>query len=71
MENSQENRIDCYKCIHFAVSWDPKFPRSCKFFGFKTTQLPSVRVFESSGEPCAGFHPKNQRNKEKRRGWEA
>jgi len=58
MDNSNENRIDCYKCVHFAVSWDPKFPRSCKLFGFKTTVLPSVRVFESSGEPCGGFKRK-------------
>jgi len=58
MGKSNDEKINCYKCAHFAVSWDPKFPRSCKLFGFKTTVLPSVRVFESSGEKCAGFKQK-------------
>jgi len=70
-QGNQGNKVDCYKCVHFAVSWDPKFPRSCKLFGFKTTQLPSIRVFESSGERCAGFQRKTVERKEKKKGWEA
>jgi len=71
MENSSSNRINCYKCAHFAVSWDPKFPRSCKLFGFKTAGLPSVSVFESSGEECAGFRQKTAGKKAGRHGLDA
>ena len=68
MGNSSDNKINCYKCAHFAVSWDPNFPRSCKLFGFKTAGLPSVRVFESSGEECAGFRRKTDWKKAGQRG---
>ena len=58
MDNESAEKVDCFKCRHFAVSWDPRFPRSCKFFGFKTVQMPSVTVLKSSGEPCGGFEKK-------------
>jgi len=60
MREDEKNKKDCFQCKHFAVSWDPKFPRSCKLFGFKTAQIPSVTVFESSGEPCEGFEIKTR-----------
>jgi hypothetical protein len=58
MQNERKDKVDCYQCKHFAVTWEPKFPRSCKLFGFKTTQLPSVAVMKSSGVPCEGFERK-------------
>ncbi|KJF28737.1 uracil-DNA glycosylase [Clostridium aceticum] len=54
----KEKRIDCYKCIYFHITWDKKFPRGCKFFGFKTHQLPSISVLQSSGKPCYAFKEK-------------
>ena len=58
MQDGDNTRIDCFQCKHFAVSWDPSFPRSCKLFGFKTMQMPSVTVSASSGTPCEGFERK-------------
>jgi hypothetical protein len=58
MGNDQKEKIDCFNCVHFAVTWEPNHPRSCKLFGFKTVQLPSIAVEKSSGEPCGGFQRK-------------
>jgi hypothetical protein len=60
MENEP---VNCFQCVHFAVSWDPKFPKSCKLFGFKTAGLPSVSVWRDSGAPCHGFQQKAAANK--------
>jgi len=47
--------VDCLKCIHFYVTWDKRFPRGCRAYGFKTVNLPSADVYNSSGIPCARF----------------
>ena len=49
------DKIDCLKCKYFALTWEPKFPRMCKFYGFKTSGIPSVTVYKSSGEICTSF----------------
>jgi len=59
MPDTDTNKRDCFQCKHFAVSWDPKFPRSCKLFGFKSANLPSVTVLNSSGGVCEGFEKKD------------
>ena len=51
-------KIDCLKCKYFALTWEPKTPRACKFFGFKTSAMPSVTVYKSSGGTCNGFEKK-------------
>jgi len=69
--NSDPQHIDCFKCRYFYITWDANQPRGCKAFGFKTRQLPSAVVFESSGEPCLKFSPKKstaQKSKSKK-GW--
>jgi len=71
MESSRRNKINCFQCVHFAITWETKFPRCCRLFGFKTAKMPSVSVLESSGEPCAGFERKAPARQDKRRGWEA
>ncbi|TBL78218.1 uracil-DNA glycosylase [Paenibacillus thalictri] len=48
-------RINCYRCKHFYVTWDSRFPRGCKAFGFKTGELPSAVVLKSSGQPCMNY----------------
>ena len=52
---SPSSAPDCLKCEHFAVSWDPKYPRSCKLFGVKTPMLPSHAVYRSTGRHCPAF----------------
>ena len=46
---------NCLKCIHFKVTWDPKFPRGCTVFGVKTHRMPSEVVLESTGRQCPAF----------------
>jgi hypothetical protein len=48
----------CLHCAHFSVSWDPAFPRSCDYFGFKSRNLPSHEVFMSTGRHCPAFRAK-------------
>lgn len=69
--NAKERTVDCFQCRHFYTTWEPEHPRGCKAFGFKTIQIPSAVVFESSGEPCLKFSAKNAplpRSKNKK-GW--
>ena len=58
MESKNNNRINCFHCIHFFITWEPELPRGCKLFGFKTAQMPSVAVFNYSGVKCEGFKRK-------------
>ncbi|MDR2532441.1 MAG: uracil-DNA glycosylase [Oscillospiraceae bacterium] len=57
--NENIEKINCFHCAHFALTWEPKFPKACKLFGIKSARMPSVVVFNSSGEPCNGFINKN------------
>ena len=51
-------RIDCMQCEHYFVTWNPKFPRGCKLYGFKTAGFPSVEVYKATGEDCIGYAKK-------------
>jgi hypothetical protein len=51
----QNEKPDCFKCIYFKLTWEPKFPKACRLFGIKTANMPSVVVFNSTGEHCNGF----------------
>ncbi len=50
--------VNCLKCKHFFVTWEPKHPRGCRLYGFKTQLMPSLLVFQSTGMPCQGFEEK-------------
>ncbi|MFZ5944396.1 MAG: uracil-DNA glycosylase [Bacillota bacterium] len=50
--------INCLKCSYFYVTWDKKFPRGCKAYGFKTAKVPSVVVMQSSGTTCLYYKQK-------------
>jgi len=60
MESGKQagERINCMKCRHFYVTWDPQFPRGCRAYEFKSRQIPSVVVLSSSGTGCMKFTPK-------------
>lgn len=51
-------RINCVRCVYYYVTWDPKSPKGCKYFGFKSKLLPSQVVFNNSGSPCEAFKQK-------------
>nr|WP_079421082.1 uracil-DNA glycosylase [Paenibacillus ferrarius] len=55
---TKSSPINCMQCVHFYITWDAKFPRGCKAYGFKTQALPSQAVLSSSGKPCLQFAPK-------------
>lgn len=59
MKADNTNKVDCFQCKHFAVSWDANLPRACKLFGFKSLGMPSVVVYQSTGEECVGFEKKD------------
>ncbi|MCL2820161.1 MAG: uracil-DNA glycosylase [Oscillospiraceae bacterium] len=61
VNNSASEKRDCFHCVHFAITWEPNHPRSCKLFGFKSAKLPSIAVEQSSGAPCEGFERKPKR----------
>jgi len=58
MDKDNDSKIDCFKCVHYFNTWQPGAPRACRLFGFKSRQLPSEVVFESSGIRCAEFTEK-------------
>lgn len=49
---------NCWQCRHFAVSWDPKLPYTCKLMGFKSRNIPMIEVLRADGRPCHGYVPK-------------
>jgi hypothetical protein len=58
--------VNCYHCEYFAVSWDRKFPKTCKFFGFKTNKMPSFSVRQSTGSECIAFKEKTVTRRQRR-----
>jgi len=51
-------KINCFKCMHYYITWDSSFPKGCKIYGFKSLNLPSVLVKQSSGVSCSKFTKK-------------
>jgi hypothetical protein len=49
---------NCWRCRHFAISYDPKRPYSCRLMGFKTKILPAIEVLRADGVRCMGFERK-------------
>ncbi|HBR03916.1 MAG TPA: uracil-DNA glycosylase [Ruminiclostridium sp.] len=50
-----KNDVNCLDCQYYYITWDPHYPRGCRFFGFKGRMMPSRMVQNSSGESCRGF----------------
>ncbi len=53
--DAQHGAPNCWQCRHFAVSWDPQLPYSCRLMGFKSRVVPSLEVLRADGSPCRGF----------------
>ena len=54
-----KQRPDCLHCQHYFVTWESDSPRGCHAYEFKSPNLPSAVVLESSGEPCQLFTRKS------------
>ncbi|MBI5491775.1 MAG: uracil-DNA glycosylase [Deltaproteobacteria bacterium] len=63
MGNRAGERLDCFKCRHFYVTWDEFFPRGCKALSFKSRELPSAVVLKSSGLDCQMYEPRDKKSK--------
>ncbi len=53
--DSKKERVNCFKCEYFYITWDKKFPRGCKAMGFKSKDMPFLVVSKSSGMVCQCF----------------
>ncbi|MCK9472573.1 uracil-DNA glycosylase [Sulfurimonas sp.] len=52
-------RINCRRCQYYYVTWEAQRPHGCKAYGFKSSQIPSLLVFQSTGSDCTMFKEKN------------
>lgn len=48
-------KINCFKCKYYYITWEPSFPKGCKFYGFKSLYSPSILVKQSTGQTCDKF----------------
>lgn len=55
--------VNCFKCKHFAISWDTQRPYGCKAWGIKSRQHPSLVVRSSSNLECQLFQSKDSGKK--------
>jgi len=55
----KEESGDCFKCRHFYITWDKSFPYGCKAMGFKSKEISSAVVQQSSGTKCLYFEKKD------------
>ena len=58
MNKTKSNKVDCFKCVYFQITWDKLKPYGCKAIGFKSKIFPSLYVFRTSGKKCLLFKPK-------------
>jgi hypothetical protein len=56
-------RIDCHRCLHYFVTWDPRFPHGCRCMGFKSRMVPSGEVRRAlPGHDCLLYQAKTRRH---------
>ncbi len=48
----------CWSCKHFGITWDPRFPYTCKLMGFKSKITPCLEVVRIDGINCLGYEEK-------------
>ncbi|TYT75871.1 uracil-DNA glycosylase [Desulfobotulus mexicanus] len=58
-------RINCHRCRHYYVTWEPRFPHGCRGLNFKSREIPSLVVFRNSGQPCHFYSPKKMNTEKK------
>lgn len=58
MPTNPDKAPNCLQCVHFKVTWDPQFPRSCTLFDIKTRAMPSLEVYAATGLHCPSFERK-------------
>jgi len=56
-------KINCLKCVHYHVTWDPGFPNGCRAMKFKSKEIPSAMVLKNTGHECLLFALKSRNQK--------
>ena len=51
---------NCHNCIHFYITYRPKFPNGCKAFGIISAKVPYLKIKKISGTNCAMFSKKKK-----------
>ena len=54
--------IQCMKCSHYQVTFDPSAPRGCKLYKFKSVVMPYILVKQSTGKECSSFEVKTKKS---------
>lgn len=54
----KNQKINCFKCKFYYVTWEKNFPYGCKAIGFKGRELPSVSVKRNTGIDCQFYEEK-------------
>ena len=57
-----DRTVNCLRCVHFFVTWEPARPRGCRALGFKCRGVPSQAVRSASGEECRYFRQRGRDN---------
>ena len=57
-----KRRIICQRCKYYYVTWEKNKPHGCRAYGFKSQQIPSVVVKQSSGSDCNFYEDKRATN---------
>ncbi|ADW17821.1 hypothetical protein Despr_1669 [Desulfobulbus propionicus DSM 2032] len=59
MDKHKPNQApNCLKCRNFFVTYDPRQPRGCRAYGFKSKEMPTQVVLATSGLPCQFYRPR-------------
>lgn len=55
-----QERIICQKCKYYFITWEKNRPHGCHAYGFKSLQIPSAVVKQSSGTRCSFYELKKR-----------
>ncbi|MEW6164909.1 MAG: hypothetical protein AB1642_07590 [Pseudomonadota bacterium] len=58
MSESRSSRPVCTRCLHYHITYDPRFPYGCRAMGFKSRALPHTEVEAATGMACQSFQPR-------------
>jgi hypothetical protein len=61
MDMNEEKIISCVGCQYYYITWERKHPKGCKYFGFKSLQMPCAVVKNTSGAYCNMYTPKSNK----------
>ena len=51
-------KVRCFDCEHYYVTWQKKYSHGCRAFGFKSALMPCLAVGSASSESCLQYKKK-------------